>query len=569
LEHLRQRRIVQACLLIFGIFLPILFKLGNIQLVNGAELARKALYQRSQEVSLELVERGNIYDRKLRSLSDSGFAERLVVFPALVGDKHLVARNLASLLGVTESEVLTRLAGRYGAWPYPLTPEQAKAIKAAKLPGVLVMPVRFRYGPQALAANLIGYLGKIESSSELKRLTGTGKLYRLSDYVGKMGLERYYETELKGKRPERAVRALVDARDKLIPGLGIQEVKHREDSTRRHLVLTLDRDIQQIVEEVLNTRVKKGAVVVMDAKTGDLLALASRPSYNQNSVAKAIYGQEGSYFDRTVDRTVLLAQPGSVFKVVVGAAALDTGLVNSQDIFECRGDAEPVKCQVSTEHRYHSFATAMALSCNPTFVKVGLQLGSDTLIEYAKKFGLDTQKVIGYPFRPDRHQDWYKVGEENQLVNSSIGQGPVLASPVQITAMMNTIANGGMYIEPRLVKEIRGSDGRLLKIFPLGKSHRAVSPETAHAIQGMLERVIQEGTGREAGITGYQVAGKTGSAEVNKKAGTINAWFSGYAPVPEPRYVITVLVEEGESGGKTAAPVFREILQRLKELPIS
>ncbi|MDA8234955.1 MAG: penicillin-binding protein 2 [Clostridia bacterium] len=560
LEHLRQKRIIMACLMFFGIYIPLLFRLGNIQLINGSELSKRAFYQRSQEISLEMVERGNIYDRKLRSLSDSGFTERLVVFPVLVKDKNLVARQLATLLGVSVNDVQGRLEQRYGYWPYDLTLKQIQSIKDAKIPGVLVMPVRFRYGPQALAVNLTGYLGKIESLEELQRLKETGKNYRLSDSVGKMGLERYYELELKGSRSERAIRALVDAQSRLIPGLGIEEIKHREDADRRHLVLTLDRDIQQIVEEVMKAKVKKGTVVVMDAKTGDLLALASSPSYNQNSVAQAVYGQEGSYFERTVDRTVLPAQPGSVFKVVVGAAALDNGLADAKRIFECKGMAEPIKCQIQQEHRYHSLATAMALSCNPTFAKLGLELGSDTLIDYARRFGLDTQKVIGYPFRPYR-LDWSKVGGENQMVNSSIGQGPVMASPVQITAMMNTIANGGMYIEPRLAKEIRAADGRLLKIFPLGKSHRAISPEAARYLQAMMAKVVREGTGTEANLAENPVAGKTGSAQVTGRESTVNAWFTGYAPVDDPRYTITVLVEEGQSGGQTAAPVFREILE--------
>lgn len=191
MKHLRQKRIVMACLLFFGIYIPLLFRLGNIQLINGSELSKRALYQRSHEVSLELVERGNIYDRKLRTLSDSGFAERLVVFPALIQDKNQVARNLASLLGLNETKLRARLEQRYGFWPYQLTAEQVRAVKAAKIQGVLVMPVRFRYGPQALAANLTGYLGKIESMDELERLKATGKNYRLSDYVGKMGLRKW------------------------------------------------------------------------------------------------------------------------------------------------------------------------------------------------------------------------------------------------------------------------------------------------------------------------------------------------------------------------------------------
>jgi penicillin-binding protein 2 len=566
-EYIRRKRIVAACLLIFGIFLPIFYKLGTIQLVNGAELAKRALYQRSQDISLEGVNRGNIYDRKLRSLSDSGFKDQIVVFPDLVTDKEKAVQVLARVLTLDQDVVAKRMEERYGVWPYTINELQEKEIRKARIAGVLTMPVRYRYGSEALAANLIGYLGKIGSKEEYQRLQNNGKQYRINDSVGKMGLERYYEGELKGRKPERVVRALVDAKDRLIPGLGIEEVKSNLDSTRRHVVLTIDWDIQQVVEEIMDGRVKKGAVVVMDAKTGDLLALASRPTYNQNSVQQAVYGQEGSFFERTADRTVLFTQPGSVFKVVIAAAAINEGLADDKRIFNCRGQEELVRCNISRKHQYLSLSTAMALSCNPTFVKLGLELGSETVIEYAGKLGLNNQNIIGYPLKKDARQDWSKLGAENQLVNSSIGQGPVLTTPVQITAMMNTFANGGMYIQPRLVKEIRESSGQLYKIFPLGKSYRAISPDTAQTMKTMLERVVTEGTGKEAAITGWQVAGKTGTAEVNKQAGTDNAWFSGYAPANDAKYVVTVLVEDGESGGITAAPVFRDIVEKLSRLP--
>jgi penicillin-binding protein 2 len=302
----------------------------------------------------------------------------------------------------------------------------------------------------------------------------------------------------------------------------------------------------------------------MEAGTGDILAMAGRPGYNPARLEQ--YLGAGSD-ERLFDHCTALYQPGSVFKVVVAAAALEEGVVTPESRFTCRGDKESlIRCWKDTGHGDIDFSQAFAESCNPSFARVGLSLGAQRLIEYARRFGLDNQSVIGYPVPSDPRQDLKLIGAPYNLVNSSVGQGPVLVSPVQVSSMLNTIITGGIYREPRLVKEVRKYNGTADREFHPDQGKRAISPDTADKMRRLLELVIDEGTGKEAQAQDYTSAGKSGSAQIGNGKGPVNAWFTGYAPRVNPRYIVTVLVEQGVSGGESAAPVFREIMEQILHL---
>ncbi|MBO8138578.1 MAG: penicillin-binding protein 2 [Desulfotomaculum sp.] len=561
MEFLRQKRIVLTFYLFLILFIPIIARLTNIQLTHGPEYARRALEQRSIKVVLEDIPRGDILDRNLKSLTGSGMPLKIVVFPSLMKKPQETAQHISEILSVNKKEIIRQFSKGSGILPYPLGPDQIRLIKQADLDGVMVLPVQQRYYNQPLAAHLIGHLGSISSVEKLKELSAfSEKEYQLNDLVGKMGLEKYYEQQLKATRPERLVRAYADAAGLLLKGMGIKLNTSEIDPGRQHVVTTIDYRMQEIVEQVMDEYVQRGAVVVMDVHTGDILAMASRPNFHPGRVAQML---DNASADTFVDHCISLYQPGSIFKVIVAAAALEEGIVTKDSIFTCLGDkSQLVKCWQDQGHGNITFARAFALSCNPVFAEVGLELGAEKLIEYAKKFGLENQDIIGYPVTFDERQDLHLISKPNNLVNSSIGQGPVLVTPVQLTAMMNTIINDGVYIPPRLVRELRKSDETIVERFAPGNSYKAVSPGTAAQLKEMLNMVVQEGVGQQAMIKNYGSAGKTGSAEVAGKE-TVNAWFSGYAPAQDPRYVATVLVEDGISGGETAAPVFRNIMEKL------
>jgi len=298
----------------------------------------------------------------------------------------------------------------------------------------------------------------------------------------------------------------------------------------------------------------------MEAGTGDILAMASRPSFDPSCPGRAI--ESGT--DAFLNRCISLYQPGSVFKLVLAAAALEEGVASFEKRFLCRGEKESlVRCWSSPGHGEIKFADAFAFSCNPAFARLGLELGAGKVIEYAEKLGFSNQAITGYPLPYDQRQNPGRIGEPDSLVNSSIGQGPVLVSPVQVASAINAVLSDGLYRQPRLVKEIRTNDGKVEKTFAPEQGRKAVSPATAVRIRRLLEHAVDAGTAREASLPVFGSAGKTGTAQVSGEKGKIHAWFAGYAPRENPRYIVTVFVEDGGSGAESAAPVFRDVMKKI------
>lgn len=559
---IKKRLVWTFSLLVFFLFL-LTAHLGYIQIIKGDYYAREALARETHQVALEDYPRGSILDREMRSLTGTYNANRVVVFPRLIEDFGEVASALSLILGVSPGEIAQKISASPVRLPYPVTAEQAAAIRGKGWKGVLVVPVSFRYGERPLATHLVGHLGRVRDKAELQELKDRNRRdYTLSDWVGRQGLEMYYEKELKGDSWAGYARLFVDAAGNVLRGIPVQVNFKEQDLSRFNVVTTIDAAIQSKVEEILDRRVEKGAVVVMNPK-GDILAMASRPAYHPDpEKLKNYLGKEEDLF---LNQGTTLFQPGSIFKVVVAAAALEEGLVTSRTQFYCGGHKDKLISCWHPGHGTITFERAFAESCNPVFAQLGLALGPEKIIYYAGLLGLDNQGIIGYPAPPDRRQKFELIGEKYNLINSSVGQGPVLVTPVQISALMNTIAGGGIYRQPRLVSEVTGT-GKANKVFPVGEGKRVVSEQTAGTLQNLLGMVTMSGVGQEAYLPGAGSAGKTGSAQLGDGSGKVNAWFSGYIPQHNPQYIITVLVRDGESGGKTAAPLFKEIAGEILRL---
>jgi len=535
----------------------LVWRLSVIQIAEHERLAAANARQVSVSVSLEEVPRGNILDRNGVPLTGFERADRIVVIPQLLEDRAKVAEELAAVLDVPRGEVETALESAC-CLPYNLDVRQKKLIQASRRPGVYVAEVVLRYGENQRASHLIGYVGPIASTEELNSLRQYGKPYRLGDLVGKSGLEKYYEPDLKGLYPVKTARCYVDACGKPLPGLGYVEGKER-DTGRRDLILTIDREFQQAVEDVLDRHMVSGAVVVMDVQTGDVLAMASRPVFDPRRPGEALKETEAF-----VNHALALYQPGSVFKTVVAAAALERGIVRPDSEFICAGRGEQlIACWKDEGHGRLTFADAFANSCNPTFAKVALKLGADGIIEYARRLGLGEQRLLGFPYPPDPRQDLDMIAEPYNLVNAAVGQGPVLVTPLQVASMVAAIANDGVYRVPRLVREVR-QGGTVLRIVTADQGKRAVSPGTAATLRELMTLVTTAGNGRGGYLAGPGSAGKTGTAQVGDGTRT-SGWFAGYFPLDRPRFAIVVLAENAESGGKTAAPLFREIARAIIE----
>ena len=550
MDYLGRKRTVTLFWVFVLILLGLMGHLAYIQVYSGDFLSERAITQQTQTVSLEVPPRGQILDRKLRPLTAHRVVWRIIVFPAAAADRDRESRALASALNKSNKETAPYFAVGAGMLPYDLNDEQAAQIRKLNLPGVIVAKAEIQSRKPALASHLLGYLGKTENNR----------------WQGQMGIEAFYDRELQSDVPAELARVFLDARGQYISGLGIQVAQGLQDKNRNNVVLTIDRDLQAIAENVLDkSGVEDGAAVVMDIRSGDIVAMASRPDY---TVDAEVYNQlnPSPVKQSFLNHSLSFYQPGSVFKVIVAAAALEEGIVNPDTVFLCVGEKdELVKCYNKTGHGLITFAQAVAYSCNPTFARVGLQLGAEKLVRYAEKFGLANASIIGYK-KSNLSTELKMIAQPNSLVNASLGQWPVRASVVQITAMMAVIANDGVYVPPRLVSEISNSAGGAVKKIEPGQKTRAVSKASADVMKTMLEMVTKYGTGKLAFVSNGGSAGKTGSAQVGDEK--VDAWFSGYAPINNPRYAATVLVNDGESGGQTAAPLFREIMQEIlaKEL---
>ena len=558
-------------ILVFGIGL-LGCRIAYLQLYRHQELSGVAGQKQTQLISGEDTPRGNILDRNGESLTSSGIEPALIVFPSMLENSHQTAQVLAKVLGVNNPGAITAmLANKSHVYFSGITEEQAKAVSEAQIYGVYSTYIKARYGSGSVARHVVGHVNSIDAEAwevlgNQREKFGMAKDYSINDAIGVKGIEGEYESYLRARDPEFFLSAVKDARGNIIPGLSFKEVPASGKEKRNSVYLTIDKGLQEKTETVMDShKIEKGAVVVLDIRDGDILALASRPNYNQNIIADSVIGSDKAFNNKALE----YFNPGSVFKILTASAALQEGLVSLNEMFVCSGKYTletglAFNCWESQGHGILNFAGGLSNSCNPAFIEVALRLGRENILEYGEKFGLTMPQIIGYPVPSFKCLD---IGEGGQgdVANAALGQKGVMISPLQVAGMVSVVASGGYYQVPRLVKEIKNHEGDILKSFPSGERTRVISQETANQVQQMLKEAVINGTGKNAWIPAFGSAGKTGSAETGRTApdgkSILNVWFAGYAPVVNPRFAIVVLKEEGVSGGGDAAPVFKEIAE--------
>ncbi len=581
----RLRRLLALLVLVLLGFSGAGFRLACVQLIDHASLAEAAVLQRAQTVPLS-PSRGRILDRRGEPLSDGRFTYRVAVYPGVVrtpaGDAagQVAAAcapagtgldALAAALGVGRDALLDRLAVGGGLPVFVaagLAPERAVRVMDLGLEGVAVVADEVRYGPRALARHAVGYV---------------------SGASGADGLEKAWDDYLGGRGPERLA-LFVDGRGQPLPGLGWRKLPAVGGGSPWtalpcDLVTTIDADVQRAVEEVLAAEVERGAAVVVDPADGDIMALDSRPQFDQGDVAGALKQDGGPLLDR-----VLAAYPpGSVLKPLVMAAALESRLVEPHERLTCVGEVSLegrlVTCAARARggHGELALEEALAVSCNVAFAEIGRRLGPQ-LASWAARFGLGRPTGVGLPgesggvLPPDR-----SAATEPE---AAFGQGSVMATPLQMALAYSAIANGGYLPAARLASGLRtpigagaflsgrpGSAGESEPGIagqggpPAGHGGRRVISEfTAATVTAALCRAVEAGTGKAAAVVG-SVAGKTGTAETGRVTPggqeLYDAWFAGFWPAYSPRLVIVVLMEDTTEGGGAAARVFGQILARI------
>jgi cell division protein FtsI (penicillin-binding protein 3) len=513
--------------------------------VQGISADRYAVVGRSQRVHSVVLpaRRGSILDRNRSQLAVSVPRPTVWADPHLVRDPAGAARALAPVLDLPESELRGRLTTN-ASFVYlarRVDDTIAQKVKDLAIEGVSLVEEPTRVAPAGeLAAPVLGQVGV--------------------DDDGLSGLELQYQKHLAGKAGELVVERDPGGRD--IAG-GVRE--HRLPVRGRDVVLTLDRDLQYQAEQVLAAQIetvkaKSGVAIVMDPRTGEILAMA-----NMVAGPRGTPPRPATYNKAVID----VYEPGSVNKIVTLSAALEENKVTMTDTWSVpdRITVAGSTFQDSEEHGAYTWTVAdiMARSSNVGAILVGQEVGRSTLDRYLREFRLDEAPGLDFPGEagglvPDV-DDW----SGTTLPTVSIGYG-LAVSPLSMLAAYNAIANGGVYVEPSLVRAEIDASGKE-RPRPGPERHRVVSAETAATISGMLTEVVRSGTGTSAAVEGYTVAGKTGTARkaaegsVGYRDGAYVATFAGFFPAESPRLSAIVVLDEPTpyTGAKASAPVFAEL----------
>lgn len=540
--------------LIVGVFFMIgsllISRLFYLQVMENENLVRQSLSMRMQEVPLQIA-RGQILDRKGLSLTNATQIFTLIVFPQQIGNMQHATMQLARVTDLGTDFFLSKITGQTQPFKMHMNIDRitAQKINALKIPGMVVVPEWVRYGYDSLASHVIGYINS-------------------ADNEGVSGIESMYNDILRGNQSEYAT-VLVDATQRVIPGLGYKRIRLTNSSEAGNVVLTIEGRIQKIVEKSMDRHSMKGAVVVICPATGEILAMASRPNFDANHIDNYLLQATAPL----LNRAVAAYQPGSVFKLVTAVAALESGLVHPADRFFDAGYIEVNHLRFNGwdydkgGRGALSFTEALAYSSNPIFIEIALQLGAEKVLFYAKKLGFGHTSSLNVTDEMGGNLPALDGIYQGELANLAIGQGELEVTPLQVTCMVATIANDGVKVDPYLIQKLTNSEGKVVKQHLPVVGTRVFSEKTAAQLQDMMSAVTRFGTGQMAYVEGSGSAGKTGTAETGRMnslgQGINHAWFAGYGPLKDPQYAITVFVEEGMSGSDVAAPIFREILNEI------
>ncbi len=529
-------------------FAVICFRLVRLQIVHYKAFQQMAAKQQEHRYTLPPI-RGIIYDARGNDLAESISLDSVFAVPSEIPDVHSTAEILAGILHAKPDEIEGRiLASHAFAWIERKVDAGISArIRALNLKGIHLQQESKRFYPKGeLAAQVLGYVGL--------------------DNDGLGGIERQFEGRLKGKPGTMLVS--MDARRQWLSRA------EKDPDPGENIVLTLDEKIQYIAERELeqairDTHAEAGTIIVENPRTGAVLALANRPTFNPNRLNAA---PAEALNNRAVSD---IYEPGSTFKLVTLAGALEEKIITPDEVFDCQMGSIMVEgLRIHDHHAYGNLTVRQILehSSDVGAIKVALRLGKDRFDHYIHGFGFGSQTGIELP-RETRGlakpaSRWSKVSIGAIAMGQEIG-----VSPVQLIAMLSTMANDGMYVSPRIIMGTTAprSTPQLVAFHPVA-GRRVISPLTAAQMRQMMEGVVLRGTGTRAAVNGYSVAGKTGTAQ--KIDPTTHAYsrskyiasFGGFAPINNPAVTILVVLDSPvglHEGGEVAAPVFSRVAQQV------
>ena len=558
-----QGRIGYVALVMIGVLVILVFRYAYLQIVQGDALAQRMRDQSGYEFRIQSL-RGAILDRSGKELAVSSMTKSLFVDPNHVYDTHTpeeIASDIAPLIGLTEQDILDDIA-RGGGFVWVkrrLEHTEYEAVRAVIREKGYSDCLGFqneakRYYPNdALAANVIGFVG--------------------TDDEGLDGVEQALDPLLKGEVREE--RLTVDGqRRPILDSIFAGRRVYGSDYCKT-VSLTIDSTIQFMVEQELDRAMAENnpdsiTAIVMDPKTGEILAMASRPSYNPNRFWE--YPQE-NWKNRAVS---FIYEPGSTFKAVVAGAALQEGIVTPNQVFFDPGyvmvSGRRIQNWSNESYGAVTFTDIVKKSLNTGFAQVGLSLGAEKMMHYTRVFGFGERTGIDLPgeeegilFNADDMRD-------SDIATTAIGQS-IAVTPLQLVTAMAAIANGGTLMHPYIVREIRNPDGSVYEARAPREIRRVLEPTVDRTLIGLLEQVVASGGGKKAEVKGYRIAGKTGTAQKIRREtagyleGRYIASFCGFAPVEDPIFTVLVMIDDPRGGdfygGQIAAPVASRIFTQL------
>jgi len=555
----RTRILAVATLTVLGLG-AVLGRLIELQIFQYHDYLARAHRQQQRIVEVS-PRRGVVYDRNGHELAMSIPEDSCFAVPAEITNPTLVAHLLSGILGMDQDEIETRLmASKSFVWiSRKLAADKVERIQALNLRGIYFQKESQRFYPKGqLASHALGFVD----------IDGRG--------IG--GLEYEFDDRLRGKPVQMLV--LADARRRWYE-------RHGPDaSAAASVVTTLDENIQYIAEKALavavaSTHAQAGAILVQDPNTGELLALANWPTFDPNAAGAA---DPQARMNRAVSA---IYEPGSTFKIVTVAAALEEGITNPDEVVDCQMGSIVIANHVIHDHKPFGMLTVTGIVANSSDVgaiKLGLRLGAPKFYDYIRAFGFGTPTGVELPGETRgllrRLENWSAISIGGVSMGQEVG-----VSPVQLISAVSAIANGGVVHPARIVREVRGTpDAGQATGSPAGEpasaasnaaeaSHRAIRPETSATMRRILEQVVLEGTGKKARLDGYTSAGKTGTAQkIDPATGRYSARdyiasFVGFAPVNSPAVTVLVVLDSpvgvsGHHGGDVAAPVFGQVAQQ-------
>lgn len=587
-----RQRLTGVMVIISAAFVILIARLLFLQVIEGEEYRRQSEINSIRLQSMD-APRGLIYDRNGVLLVDNRPSFDLTIIPKDAKPVEKTIKKVSHLINLSEQELKDEVyANRRQASYKPVLLKAdigrdalaALEVQRYQLPGieVEVTPKR-QYINSGSASHLLGYMGEI-NPDELKALDFLG--YRGGDYVGKFGIEKAFEKYLRGERGGRQVK--VNA-----TGQVMQVLKTVDALPGHNLFLTIDYRLQQRAEALMVDKV--GAVVAVDPQTGQILAMVSSPTFDQNAFIAGLshdqWNQLISNPDRPMENKVIQAEypPASTFKIVTAIAALEEKVIDEKTTFDCPGylnfGNRVFRCWRKSGHGGVNVRQALAQSCDVFFYHVGTELGVDRLAWYARACGLGGLTGIDLaseskglvPTATWKKSRFGVAWQKGETLSIAIGQGYNLATPLQLAMLIAAVGNGGQRLKPVLVKNIKTAAGETVyESKPAKAGILPVSPENLKIVQEGLWMVVNErkGTAYNYRIDGVTLAGKTGTAQVvGRKRDTPvdeedladhlkpHAWFVSYAPYEKPRIAIAVMVEHGEHGSSAAAPIASELIR--------